>query len=562
VTPLGIEGEFFHLVDSAGQFRTLTIREFSRTGIQALFASTPNFVKWAWPRFSKGDEPVLKGFDDDAVKECIFRACSRSGLFVPRDRMRGRGAWRLRGGGLVYHAGEEVWEFDSGPKRFREFATGMREGFFYNRLAQLPAPWTQPLSVDLRRRTIGALFSTVRRWNWERPDVDPSLFLGWIGAAYLGGALRWRPGVLVLGDKGTGKSTLQELLKQLFGDALFHSADATAAGIYQALLYDTLPVALDEAEGGDSRRMQQVIQLWRDASSGSTGRRGGATGVPTEFMMRSSFLFTAINNPITSAQDLSRCAILRLRPLREDQTPPAPIDADVCGRVVLARMMQEWDGFERLYECYSAALGGGGHDYRGKETYASLLACNEMLLGPELAEELAVPLSEDPYFWRDRLAADRLPEVEDAVPNWRACLTWLLTAQVPTWRHGMRTTVGKLLDDLERGADDAGNFFNHDSARKELAAAGLGLELAKDVGVGAHGYVLAIPNSSQLVAEFFKNTQWQGKSGSSGPWKDALRQAPADIVITDRDVNRRYVAGVQLRCCLVVLAKFRSASER
>src|SRR5205823_3717839 len=125
-------------------------------------------------------------------------------------------------------------------------------------------------------------------------------------------------------------------------------------------------------------------------------------------------------------------------------------------------------------------------------------------------------------------------------------------------RHGgERTTVGKLLDDLNEHA------MPPEQARKELAATGLGLEWAHEIpGAGLAGYVLAIPNSSPLVAEMFDGTPWHGTPGAGGPWKDALRQAPPEIVITDRTVNRRYIGGVQQRCALVILAKFELASER
>ena len=54
----------------------------------------------------------------------------------------------------------------------------------------------------------------------------------------------------------------------LFGDALFDSADTTAAGIYQRMKQDARPIALDELEpGADPRKVANVVQLMRDASS-------------------------------------------------------------------------------------------------------------------------------------------------------------------------------------------------------------------------------------------------------------------------------------------------------
>ena len=70
------------------------------------------------------------------------------------------------------------------------------------------------------------------------------------------------------------------------------------------------------------------------------------------------------------------------------------------------------------------------------------------------------------------------------------------------------------------------------------------------------GVVLAVPNSHSLVLELFRGSVWQGSPGAGGPWKDALRQAPRGVVITDKMVNRVSIGGVQERCTLVVLKRF------
>src|SRR5438105_4840412 len=44
VVPLGREGALYHMMDSAGQFRSYTASDFSHSGIQDLFALTPH-----WP---------------------------------------------------------------------------------------------------------------------------------------------------------------------------------------------------------------------------------------------------------------------------------------------------------------------------------------------------------------------------------------------------------------------------------------------------------------------------------------------------------------------------------
>jgi hypothetical protein len=558
VQPIGVHGELYYLIDSMRQFRGLKSADFSHAGIQGIFAATPNYPAWAWPRHGRiknGEDgkpapPAITSFKDDDVRQALMFACSRKGLFLPTDKLRGRGAWKDRGGRLLYHAGECLWTVEGG--RFVELATGMHQEFLYPRLAALPDPWTEPLTPELMRRSIAALYQTLQRWNWERPRVDPVLLLGWIGVAYLGGALDWRSAMLLLGDRQTGKSTLQQLLQALFGAALFHSADTTAAGIYQRMAHDARPVALDELEpGADARKVANVVQLMRDASSGAMGRRGGADGSAAEFQMRSAFLFSAINNPVHKAQDLSRIAVLRLRELDRDQARPPAIDQDITGRICLARLMLEWDKLEPAFEAYCSALKGGGHVGRGGDTYGTLLACAELMLGPELAAELEVPLSEDLDFWTRELAAASLPEIEDAMQNWRACIHHLLSSRVEVWRNGVRQTIGHLLADYQERRIELAE------ARRELALTGLGLLTPGEIACDREaGNVLAVPNSSPLVAKLFEATDW------AIAWKDALRQAPPAIVIGDKACNRITIAGVQHRCSLVVLARFHAAPER
>lgn len=568
VVPIGKLGRQYFFIDSSRQFANYS--KLDHDGIQQLFDLAPNYPEWAWPRwtepkFRDGEcvKPAeIKSFKDDDVRKALYRACSLRGLFDPEEKLRGRGGWTLRGGQLLYHAGEELWVCENG--RLRALDTGLVEGHLYPRLAALPAPWME--AIKPADSPVRALIETFRKWAWWRPEIDPVLLLGWIGCAYLGAALDWRPSVLLTGDKSTGKSTLQQAMIDLFGDALFTTDQTTEAAVAQSLARDCRPVALDELEAdADPRRVQAIVQLIRIAASGGTRTRGGQDHSPTRFTLRSAFLASAINNPIQAAQDLSRIAVLRLNALDPTQQAPPPPDADTCGRQVLAILMREWPRFYATRDAYMQALAAGGHDGRGQKTYGTLLACADLLLGHEVAEALGIPLTEDLGWWTEHLGADVLPEVEDSVPNWRACITHLLTAPVEVWRSGARITVGACLEhmasELNRGMDCT---YGHDAARADLAKTGLGLLNPGSVpGVSRlDGEILAVPNKHPALNRLFEGTAWAGQLGHGGPWKDALRQAPPEIVVTDKAVNRVSIAGVRVRCSLVVLSRFHGAPER
>jgi hypothetical protein len=126
--------------------------------------------------------------------------------------MRGRGAWTFRSGNLVYHSGDALWICEKG--RFKTLPTGVHENMLYPRLSALPR------AVDRADHDRGKPRAKAAR-NLSQMELDaagrrPVLLLGWIGCALIGGALDWRPAVLLLGDRATGKSTLQQALRNIF----------------------------------------------------------------------------------------------------------------------------------------------------------------------------------------------------------------------------------------------------------------------------------------------------------------------------------------------------------
>lgn len=595
VIPLGIEGDVKHLIDSDGQLRNWTKSDFNQAGLADLFSAMPNYPKFYWPRHGKvrkGDDdkplpPPIDSFKADDVRDVLFLSCSRKGLWSPSDKLRGRGMWPTRTG-IIFHAGEELWVFDADKGRMTAKETGLYEGYFYPRYPGLPAPWTQP--IDAADNPVRELVAMLRSPAWARPEIDPVLLLGWLGVAYLGGALDWRSAALLLGDKGTGKSTLQDDFKLLFGDALFHSSDTTAAGIYNSMRTDSRPIAIDELEPtATSQKVQQVVTLMRDASSGALGWRSSSDGTTRSFQMRSAFLFSAINNPLNQAQDLSRVAVLRMMPLPKDLPPKPPIDPDSLGRKMLAILMREWPRFYPTRELYMGALKAGGHDARGQKTYGTLLAAADCLLGAELADELGIKVSATLEgqensaglaWWQEHLSVEALPEIEDAQANWLLCLKAILSTQIEAHRNGHRPTAGQIVADLEvgelSGAEDEAKYTRA-QAMRDLAAGGLGIvhaDVAIDKLAGAlkcdfktaaatiglahdDGWLLAVPSGHPQLRRLMRETNW-----ANGSWKDALRQCPVPgIVLTDKRINRVMVGGVQERCTLIVMNRYRKLVE-
>lgn len=536
VIPLGLNGNTAWFIDPIGQVQSIA-PPYGKGHILGLFCGRQNFLAWAWPRWGKKG---IDGFAAELAAAALLQACAAKGPWNSVEKVRGRGAWLGADGGLVLHTGADLL---LGRKRE---APGEIDGYVYPTRPALPTPWPEP--VDDSANPAKLLRPLLHSWQWGRPDVDPTLLIGWIGAAFLGGALAWRPTVYITGDKATGKSTLQGLIKGLLGDYLIQAVDTTGAGIYQHIGNDSLPIAVDELEGeADVRKAKAVLKLARIAASGGLMLRGGDRHNPVEFRARSCFLFSSINTPPLEPQDLSRMALLRLSRLPAGQPSP-DFDARtlaVVGRCILRRLVEEWGRFEETLAAYKGELARAGMDGRGQDTFGTLLACADLIEHKGWDEErVRAPAGNgDLVPWAELMAVAGMAEFEDAAENWRLCLSHLLNVRVDAWRAGNRLAVGQVLVDLWGFKDD----MNAGIARTMLAQAGLGLVKRND---GPRDYWLAVPNQNPLTRALFEGSKWAGDIGA-GVWAGALRQSPRGVI---HDVAKARVNGDVQPCTLIRLA--------
>ncbi len=531
VIPLGVDNDEYFFLDTIGQLRIFAANTFSQKTITSLFMGRHFFLYWAWPRFKAvGDgEFEVSGWRAELATEDLMMACARKGPWNAIDAMRGRGAWRGPDGELIVHCGNSL------IANGKRLGLGESGGAVYATRPPLPRPWPQPIDPE-REGPAVSLLTLLRTWNWRRPEIDPLLFLGWIVAAFLGGALGWRPIIFITGDKATGKSTLQLLLKSVMGKWLIQAGDTTAAGIYQQLHFDSLPVAVDEMEGkADNRKALALLELARLAASGMLMFRGGESHTGIQFNARSSFAFSSINTPPLEPQDLSRMGLLQLRKLPEGAAQPSIDEAQMgrLGRQLLRRATDNWDRFPATLKAYRQALAQAGHDGRGQDTFGTLLACADLVIDAD-ADALGLKMGEDARsldYWTIRMRAKGMTEYENQNENWRACLDMLLTKPVEGWKHNTYKTVGQLLEKLhlKRGR---GEELTHSGARELLNETGLTLQFQKRDPSDVNELslpCLVIPNDHPSLAALFRGTKWEGAPGA-GVWRGALAQAPESIL--------------------------------
>ena len=532
VTPLGHSGNTGFFIDPSGQIQAFA-KPYGRADIGGLFLGDTNYIIWAWPSEGK------RGVDDFEAKHAfrdLLLACKRKGIWEAVEKIFGRGAWAGRSGALLLHVGNDL--IAAGRTR----PTGAYENAVYPTRPAIPAPWPEKISASESPARL--LLPLLRSWNWERPEVDAILLLGWIGAAFLGGALPWRSAVFITGDKATGKSTLQHLIKLLFGEWLVQAADTSAAGIYQRLGQDSLPVAVDELESeSDVRRQKAVLKLARLAASGALMLRGGDRHQGIEFLARSCFLFSSINAPPLEPQDLSRMALLKLRRLSAGQAAPVldPQQLAMQGRMLLRRLVDQWSRFSETFAAYRGELAAGGMDGRGQDTFGVLLTCYDLLMHDGWDDErLRHPTADgELVLWRELLCADTMAEFEDAAENWRLCLDHLLSVPVEAWRGGTRKTVGQVINEYLTKSSE----MSLTEARTLLSQAGLTIVMREQYLQQAW---LAVPNQNPLTRNLFAGSKWAGEIGAS-VWANALRQGPRETI----DVGWCRISGVKCRATLV-----------
>jgi hypothetical protein len=539
VIPLGQLADTFFYLDAAHQLAALKGEKHGKLNIATLFGRMNYLLAQPgyWPRF--GRDGKVNGFAADHAAHDLMAAAAAEGLWKPQDKVRGPGAWAGTKGELILHCGDVIFIQSCGargdsPARLESHKPGMIGGKVYPAAEAGPRP-------ALERQPPGeagpgeALLRFLRTWPWKRPEVHPNLMLGWIVAALAGGALKWRPVVWITGGPGTGKSTLQEVLRHVLNDWLVSVSDASAAGIWQKLGYATLPVALDEIEAdADNRRADAVIKLARQAASGGLVLRGGQNHEGTEFVARSCFLFSSIVIPPLEPQDLSRMAILELMALPQGSIVQMKRDwLRGLGPALIRRLVDQWGRMAETMEIYRAALAEVGHNARGCDQFGTLLACADLALYD------AAPDGEQARATAARLDAKRLDEWAEQVSDEFAMLNKLVTFAIEPHRGGSRRSVGAW---IEQAAGLGGNAAAAEDAETLLRTHGLSVH-----GDEGGATWLAMANAHSELEKIFAGTKWAGRAGKTGGWRQSARRLPGAVA------SRQpiYFGGPNLRATLI-----------
>lgn len=541
VTPLGIDEMTAWFLSSVGGVVSLDAKSSGKGPIGYLFAGRSHWLEWAFPRFGAIDKltkrPKVNGWDADDARQTLVDACAFKGPFELQDRVRGRGAWRDDDGELIYHAGDAVWVEGKWRK------PGEIGRFIYPARAAIGRPDKafEPVGPD---STGAQILDLLKTWHWDRPDLDPRLMLGWLMCALIGGALDQRPVVYVVGQEGTGKTTLQSLLRELMNGALVATSNTTQAGVYQAVKQDSVAIMVDEMEAKEnSANTDKLLELARVAYSGDKMNRGGQDHHGKQFTLRSSFMASSIAMPPIEPQDMSRMAVLMLRPRVQVESGDATAaeideltiaqwvkatgsdvlfelkDIQAAGRTLLRRLFEWWPRWAALRRVFRNSLKLAGHSDRSADTFGALAAASHAAISDHY------PTPGELQQWQGWLKADELEETAGQEPTWQRCFNFILTAQPEVFRDATCKSVGDLVLLLRK------DEMAIETLLKKLPLVGMQVTWEKGAAETYDNARLFIAGNHVGAYNLFAGTNWKGRAGAPGPWLGVLRQAPDEVVV-------------------------------
>jgi hypothetical protein len=553
VTALGTESGVFYFLTTLGELRGLSADKVANKNIIGLFAPDSDYLYDQWPRrkLQKSIDPVTgeqreewvtTGWRTDDVSIALMDAAATRGVWNAQERVRGRGGWLADDGSLILHVGNHVL-MTGGWQR-----PGLYDGKVYP--AQPPLARPHPEPVTLADGPGHQLLKYLRTWNWTRPGIDEMLLLGWIVQAMMGAANEWRCLAWITGDKATGKSTLQKLVDWVLDGWLLHVTNATEAGVRQILGQQSLPVTIDEAEASeDNRKLNALLELARQASSGGTIARGGQNHEGQTFKAVSAFLFSSIYTPPMLPQDRSRMALLELKELeagKRDKVGFERAEFREIGAQLRRIICDRWHAWPHILQAYRDALiDYGAQGGRAADQFGTLLA------GAHLVLEASLPDEETLQSWGERLDVTQLAETADAIDDKTACLQYLTTSLVSIERGGTQRLVAEWImqamepDQPFYGGDVIDAASRRKAADEALARIGLRVVQNKKGLVPGIRY-LAVASMHQGLSRIYESSHWAGRSGAESVYAQALRRIPGAA----RNVTLR-IGGVTQKCTCV-----------
>lgn len=390
--PLGYDGECNVIWSNTRNCIARISSSSDRLKLKALFGST-----WIDDNYKKYNiKGEIIGIDWELLISDIADSCSNKGVYSEAI-VREQGIWR------VSNDSNELVVNSSSIKR----TDGNKQDRISDYIYSCESDIGDPLSDSIKEATdeeVAMVYESFGKQNYKNKS-DLNFLFGWISASYILGALEWRPHIVLTGRRGTGKSTIDNVVGQMLkGYAIHAEGDSTSAGIRQRIKNGALPVIIDEFGNEDDdflsrSKMLQVMRLLRSACSdmGSGTLRGTADQSGTSFSVKFMAMVSGTTPPPLTAADSTRIITVELKELEENSELPMFFAdrrmQEEIGKKMFKRMILSFDEFLFNFEMFRKVIMMSGNSARAADTYGTLLAaCATMLKREKISEEKAIAI--------------------------------------------------------------------------------------------------------------------------------------------------------------------------
>lgn len=478
--PLGYTDDLGNAVWSVLRKQVYVLKPGQQGNVQVL--NNVCGAKWMLDHFGSKTRNGEIVIDAQSAGGQIADACSAIGKY--REEMtRGSGVYSDDDNPdtLIVNSGTALWRTDGRPQ------ARMADGLIYSSSEELDIRPESPQATGIECRD---LYDLLQSWQWKR-GTDALLLLGWIGAAGLAGAHDWRSHGLMTGKAEYGKSTLQALIANLFGNGcLGIDAKTSEAGIRQKLRQNALPILVDEAEA-KGKHIRSIMDFLRSSSSGSQILRGTSEGSHRSYTVRAMGMLSAVNAPKLDDTDSGRYVRFQLVEAPKMETPDILLPRSArrvraIGRRIHARMIASWPRIRAAADLCHPIIRRKTKSRRFADTHAPIVASAWSMLhdepmNAEQAEELVSQID----FNEEALRAKAAKEDSSA-------LTYLLGTIINVKTDGVSEQM-TIADACQKALDEGKNC----AAMKVLRNYGI-----KPERIDSQPMLLVLESATELVKLF------------------------------------------------------------
>ena len=515
--PAGFDdnGHYVILSRKTGRLVTLSPRSLDENTLRAVVGS-----HYCDQNYAEHDSKLEKEvFSPTSLAGKIREECDGRGR-VDLSRVRSPGFYS-DAGQLVVHFGNEVYQARGEP-----IDTTPGEALYVSGLS-LGFSFSTPIATQ---EEVRLLEEAVRGFNFQT-TFDSVALLGWFVTSVFGAVVENRPILAVTAERGSGKTTLIELLSRMLGQQAFRrdGVPTVAQVIYElenrsaALLVDEF-----EAKGATKKAVEDFLSLVRTSFTKSTDARitRVIAGRMRSYNPPAGVLVAGIALPVFDDASDTRTVRIQMQPLTAgSQRVSNPLldlsnrDAvEELGAKIRRMLVGRWDILVAVQKSVREMLVGFGHEARAADLFSPLVAGYLALTSEELPsqERLAALLEECQL---------TTVAVRDVQRDGEVCLSLLLNRRVAIFE----SVDGKPVKSHERILDVVKCIIGSGSDTETRQ--GLIRQLEK---FGLRPLWRRADNEWKLIVATSEMNSgmrrlMQGTSWSSGGWKDVLSRLPGAV---------------------------------